>query len=233
MDSHQEALFQELGPDRSAVSGMDIDELDACVQERMADPDRRAELEAYFDAHPQFRDRAQAEIWDLDHNALWLLERDDADCLYLPLEEVLLWLPVFRERLGPLEARFYQAMERGDRDDAGPLRGVIDVLMQTARETVPAIFTRERVDRLVADLRHYRHDLMAAGEREAGMWAHAASLTLEHEDIPSENPLLIGICYPSLRQALIAAADEARSEAEGMPATEEAQARPQSQRSHL
>jgi hypothetical protein len=215
MGSHHEALFRQLDIDRSAVSGMDIDEVDAWVQERMADAEAKAQLEAYYAAHPDWHDRAQSEFRDLERSALQLLDRDDAGCLHLPPNEVVPWLPGLQDRLDPLVAQFRQGPEREDPDGAGTLQDVKAVLMQTAREMIPAIFTPARVDRLLANLREYRRDLTASGEREASMWTYAVSLTLEHEARSSENPLLLGICYASLRRALIALADEARSQADG------------------
>jgi len=223
VEVQEEALFQELGMDRLAAAGMSFDEVEAWVQARMLDPERQSRLEAYFAAHPQLRGHAEAEIRDLERSALWLLERDDADCLYLPPEEVVPWIPTLMERLEPAHAQCREAVGRGDWADSGVLKAVGDALVEVARDMVPAIFTPERLGQLVDDLRDYRRELLEAGEREAGMWAHAASLMLEHEDSPPDNRLLIGVCFASLRAGMIALAEDARSRAEHETETEEVQ----------
>jgi hypothetical protein len=94
------------------------------------------------------------------------------------------------------------------------------VLVEVAREMVPAIFTPERLGRLVADLKEYRRHLLEAGEKEATMYAHAAFAMLEREETTSENPLLIAICFASLRLMLITISEEAQARAKGRTDTE-------------
>jgi len=215
VDSQQEALLRELGVDRSAVAGMSIDEVEAWLQAQMADPAKKAQLEVYYAAHPMMSDQAEAEIIELERGTLSLLERDDADCLYLSPEEVDPWVPVLMERLEPMKAQAQQAAERGDWDDPDTLRAMGDTLVKVAREMVPVVFKSERLDRLVADLRDYRRRLLDERESQAAMHAHAALIMLEREDIPTdENRLLIGICFASLRLVMIVLAEEARAKAE-------------------
>ncbi|MDH4138078.1 MAG: SEC-C domain-containing protein, partial [Anaerolineae bacterium] len=62
VDSQQEALLHALGIDRSAVAGMSVDEVEAWLQAQMADPAKKAQVEAYYAAHPMMSDQAEAEI---------------------------------------------------------------------------------------------------------------------------------------------------------------------------
>ena len=222
VDSQQEALLRELGVDRSADAGMSIDEVEAWLQAQMADPGKKAQLEAYYAAHPMMHDQAEAEFRELEHGTLQLLERDDADCLYLSPEEVDPWVPVLMERLEPIKAQARQAAAQGDWDDPRILEATGKILVEAAQEMVPAIFTPERLDQLLADLKDYRRDLLDTGEKEAAMYAHAALIMLEREDIPiDENRLLIGICFASLRLMMIVLAEEARAKAKDRTETGE------------
>jgi hypothetical protein len=220
VDSQQEALLRDLGVDRSVVAGMSIDEVEAWLQAQMADPAKKAQLEAYYAAHPMMSDQAEAEIIELERGTLSLLERDDADCLYLSPEEVDPWVPVLMERLAPIEEQAKQAAERRDWEDPGTLRAMGDIFVEIAREMVPVVFTPERLDRLVADLRDYRRKLLDERESQAAMHAHAAFMMLEREETPAENPLLISICFASLRLLLIVLSEEAKAKAEGTTETE-------------
>ena len=221
VDSQQEALMHELGIDRSAVAGMSVEEVEAWLQAQMADPAKKAQVEAYYAAHPMMSDQAEAEMIELERGTLSLLERDDAAPLYLSPEELEPWVPVFLERLEPIKAQARQAAERGDWKDPGTLQAMGDIFVEIAREMVPVVFTPERLDRLVADLRDYRRKLLDERESQAAMHAHAAFMMLERKETPAENPLLIGICFASLRLLLITLSEEARAKAGGTTETEE------------
>jgi hypothetical protein len=221
VDNQQEALLRELGIDRSAVAGMSVDELEAWFQAQMADPAKKARIEAYYAAHPMMSDQAEAEIIELERGTLLLLERDDANCLYLSAKELEPWVPVLLERLEPMKAQARQAAERGDWGDPDTLRAMGDTLVEVAREMVPVVFTPGRLDRLVADLRDYRRKLLNERESQAAMHAHAAFMMLEREETPAENPLLIGICFASLRLMMITLSEEAQAKAEDRTEAEE------------
>jgi hypothetical protein len=221
VDNQQEALLRDLGIDRSTVAGMSVDEVEAWLQAQMADSAKKAQVEAYYAAHPMMSDQAEAEIMELERGTLSLLERDDADCLNLLAKEMEPWVPVLLERLEPIKAQARQAAERGDWKDPGTLQAMGDIFVEIAREMVPVVFTPERLDHLVADLRDYRRKLLDERESQAAMHAHAAFMMLEREETPAENPLLIGICFASLRLLLITLSEEARAKAKGTTEAEE------------
>jgi len=77
---------------------MSIDEAEAWISAQMADPAKKARLEAYYADHPMLSDQAQAEMWELERGLFNLLDRDDADALYLSPEEVNPWLPNTKKR---------------------------------------------------------------------------------------------------------------------------------------
>jgi hypothetical protein len=85
----------------------------------------------------------------------------------------------------------------------------------------PAVFTPQRLAQLTADLRAYRDGLHGAGESEAVMYAHATLTMLEREERLAENPLLIAICFASLRLMMITMAEEAGAKPGSEEKTEE------------
>jgi len=216
VDDQQEAVLREMGIDRAALADMSIEEANAWFRAQMADPAQKARWEAYYAAHPMMRDQAEAEMMELEDNALSLLERDDAECLYLSQEEVKDWLPVLMERLEPLRAQARQASEQGEQIDPDVVEAMRKALVDATIEMAAEIFTSERTAQLTAVLRDYRNRLHEAGEREAATYAHSALISVTREDLPpAENRFLAAVCFASLR------ATSADAQAEGGPEGED------------
>jgi hypothetical protein len=204
VDTQQEAMFREMGLDRTAFAGRPLEEVAAALQTQFADPVQRARWEAFVESSPMVRDQAQAEVAEMERATLVLLEREDGQGFYLSPEEMQPWLPLLRERLRPLEARARQALAAGAQERADMAQAVGDVLVAVAQEMAPAVFTPERQQRLLADMREYRRRRDAAGEREAALYASTVVGQLEREEPPADIPFLLGICFASLREALAA-----------------------------
>jgi len=218
----QEILLQYLGVDQEAIAAMSFDEAEALLQAQTADPEKSAALEAYFAAHPELHRYIESELWDMEHQALMLLEREDAEPLYLDPEEVMPYMVTLMERLHPFETQAREAMEKGEAPHPETLEAMSQMVMDVARAMPPEIFTTERIARLKADMRNYQRDLSQAGEKQAAALAHAAGITLQREEPLDETPLLIAICFVSLREMLLAISYEAQARQDG--ATEEEQA---------
>lgn len=205
MEAHEEELLSELGIDASELADMDAEEFDTLLTAHMADPSRDSLLEAYYEAHSMFRDLTRAEAGEVEHESVLLLEREDADWLYLSSEEVQPWVSVLLERLEAAEARAKAAVARGEWDDAEVLEELGRTMAEVAQEMAPAIFTPQRVEWLVDGLEDYRRRLLERQERDAANLARVARMRLELKHLdPAETPLLVGICFASLREAAIA-----------------------------
>jgi hypothetical protein len=189
---------------------MKFKEAIAWIEEQFADPEQEAELEAFYQAHPMLHEQAQAEAMQLHDDALSLLERDDADCLYLSPEELAPWLSIFRERMAPLETLTQRATERGDSPDLDTIQAIQDKLVELIREMAEAIFVPERLAQLIADLKDYRYHLMDAGEKKAGLYAHLTLNRLEKEPLAEER-FLMALCFASLRATLKALAEQGQA----------------------
>jgi hypothetical protein len=209
VDEQQEAALHMMDMDREVLSNMSLEEVEVLLQTKIADPTTMTRLEAYYDAHPMAYAQAQAEMMELEDNALSLLERDDAQCLYLSREEMGDWLPVLMERLEPLRAQAQQASEQGEQIDPDILETMQKALVAVTWEMAARIFVPERIAQLAADLKDYRSKLYEAGEREAATYAHGALLSVTREDLPpAENHFLAAVCFASLHAMMHTLAEE-------------------------
>jgi hypothetical protein len=211
----QEALMRELGIDPSALRGAGIHEMEALFEQLVTDPRKQARVEAFYEAHPELSDKATAEIMQLERESLKLLERDDAARLFLSVEEVAPWLPVLQERLGPLVGQVREAVARGEEPDPETVAAMQEGMVEMTREMAPAVFTPERIDQLVTDLKDYQRSLGQAGEREEAAWAYGALASVRADASPADKPFLLALCFASLRGAMQAAVDGAGGEQGG------------------
>jgi len=210
----KKTLLQRLGLNLKGLGNLSFDEAEALVQAQTADPAQAAALEAYFDAHPELREHIESQVWDMERQSLTLLEREDAECLLLDLEELEPYLPMLKERIEPLEAQARETLVPG----APPRPEVVEAfgaaLMEIARTMVTEIFTPDRVAQLVRTLKTYERDLTRAKDKAAAGLAFAAGMRLKNETQPADNPLLIGVCFASLRAWLMAMSQAASSQSE-------------------
>ena len=222
IEDQERAMIHELGVDPAQLVEMDIEEAEARIKTLTMDPEKMAQVEAYYAAHPMMRDLAEADYVELERGTLQLLERDDVDCLYLSWEEIKAWVPVLMERQRPLEAQAQQAMERGEWLDPDVVQAMEKVFVETSIDMASAIFTPERLDQLMLDLKEYQRNLQQAGEREASKYAHAALILSDRDDSsPADNRFLVGICFASLRSAMLTLVKEVQAKAEGQTETKE------------
>ena len=70
------------------------------------------------------------------------------------------------------------------------------------REMADSIFTRDRIQKLVANLTEYRRKRFAAGDKTTAGLAMGAINYLQNEDSPRENSFLLTLCWVSLTSAI-------------------------------
>ncbi len=210
------ALLQNLGLDQEAIVAMPFDEAQALVLAQTADPTKSAALEAYLAAHPEYHSYVESEIMDMERQSLMLLDREDAERLCLDPEEAMPYMTMLMERLHPLEAQAREAIEWGESPRPETVEAMSQTLMEIARAMVPEVFTAERIARLKGDLKTYQRDLSRAGDNRAAALARSAGMMLQREEPPNDNPLLITICFVSLREMLIAMSHEAQQDGEAV-----------------
>ena len=216
IEDQQRRMMLEMGldPDEVWAASSNIDEYVARVEAVLADPEKKARLEALYEQHGMMADQAGAEVQAWERGIMRLLDREDADRLYLTDEEMAPWLPMLEERLMPVMAEIEQARIEGRTEDHAALDALRKELAEIAREMGADVFTPERVAQLVEELRAYRRDLEALEEHQAARSAEHAIFMLEQLPDLKEEPLLIGICFASLRALLIGVAEGTRAEPE-------------------
>ena len=167
-------------------------------------------MEAYLKAHPSLRDQMESEVMDMERGAALLLEREDAEALYLAQEEVEPWVPEALERVQASKAKLMKVTKDGQPTPAAA-RAAADLLVGLAREMTQAIFTPERVNQLVAVVKDYRRKLLAANEKQSAAYIQGAIMMLERETSATENPFLNMICYVSLRAMMMTLSEQAHA----------------------
>jgi hypothetical protein len=212
IDVQQEEFVRKLGLNRADVAGMSPAELQTWLEKQVANPETKDQIETYLAAHPQLNSQLHTDYRELEKASLHILERADAGRFLLSPEEIEPWVPILLERLVPLQAQALEAAERQAWDDAGVQKAMGDALVEVALKMVPALFTPQRLGQLVADLRAYRNDLDAAGDKKAAIHAHTAASALEKAEDPSQERFVFGVCMASLRLKMIALGQAAEAE---------------------
>ena len=201
--TQQELLLQNLGVDRETIHAMSTDEIEALVETHTSDPVKNAALETYLNAHPELQAYAESETSDVERQAVMLLDREDADCLYLDPNEVAPYLSILMERLQPLEAQRQEVMEKDEASQSAYIKAVDQMVLEVARGMVLEIFTPERIVRLRTEFEKYQRHLYQAGEKQTAVLARTASRMLQSVACPGENRLLLSTCYVSLHEMLL------------------------------
>ncbi len=201
-----ESFLRQIGFDVEPLRGMNPDELDAWVQSRADDPAKTAALEAFFRENPGLRAESVMNLEAMERNSSKLFERDDSRFLLVPFEEVQPWLMIFNERIS--QSGCLAETPDAALSEESARRTFEEVVLPLMREMAGAIFTRDRILRLVADLKKYRSERFAAGDKATPALAMGAITYLEREDSPGENSFLLTLCWSSLTSAIKAMAAE-------------------------
>jgi hypothetical protein len=193
-----ESLLRGLGLSPDRLRSMSADEIDAWLAAQTADPARNAALEAFFRDNPALHSEAVANMQSLEHDCIKLLERPDARFLLLAPEEIDPWLPALNECFEKAQA-ILPGNPDGSAPDATFSKTVQDAFISFLREMAQTIFTRERIQQLIAQLRKYRNEHFVAGDKTIASYAMAAIHDLEREDEPGLNRFLVALCLASFK----------------------------------
>ena len=134
------------------------------------------------------------------------MEREDSLFLHLPNEEVQPWLTLLNERAS--RQGFFSGMPDSAASEASVRKMFEELALPLMREMADSVFTSDRMVQLVADLRKYRSERFAAGDKGTAGHAMGAINYLEREDSPGRNTFLISLCWVSLNSAIKAIAAE-------------------------
>ena len=194
--SREAAMFRELGMDLSHLERMSMEEIDAWLQDQQADPAKLARMEKLLLANPEQRAQAEANLQQLERDAHQLLERPDAAHLLLSPDEIQSWLPELSEGFARVCEQFPDLT--GPSPSAAAGKAFLEAMLPLVREMVAELFTPERIGRLTAQLRAYRNERFATGDKKTAELANGALIYVKDEDEPDCNRFLCALGYLSL-----------------------------------
>jgi len=201
-----ESLLRKLGVNPDSLRAMNLDELDSWIESQGGDAAKAGALEAFFRENPRLREESVANLQALERNSVKLLEREDSLFLHLPNEEVQPWLTLLNERAS--RQGFFSGTPDSAASEASVRKMFEELALPLMREMADSVFTSDRIVQLVADLRKYRSERFAAGDKGTAGHAMGAINYLEREDSPGRNTFLISLCWVSLNSAIKAIAAE-------------------------
>jgi hypothetical protein len=194
-----QALLRTMGVDLDRLREMNLNELDSWIQAHASDPANAGVLEAFFEGNPHLREESAANLQALERDSVKLLEGEDTRFLLIPREEVQPWLARWNDRFS--QSEFLSAPDAAASEE-GVRRMFEELALPMMREMTEAIFSPDRIQQLVAELKKYRNDRFAAGDKTAAARAMGAINYLAEEDSPGENIFLLTLCWRSLDSAI-------------------------------
>jgi len=195
---------------------MSMEEIDSWLQDQQADPAKLARMEKLLLANPEQRAQAEANLQQLERDAYKLLERRDAAHLLLSTDEIRPWLPELSEAFASVCESFPDLATPSPSAAAG--KAFLDAMIPLVREMVAELFTPERIGSLTAQLKAYRNERFAAGDKKTAELANGAIVYLTDEAEPGCNSFLCALGYLSLLKASETTANQAQ---EGRPSSGE------------
>ncbi len=204
-----ESLLRELGLDPDELRAMSLEELDSWMRSHASDPANAGAVEEFFRKNPHLREESIANLEAMERHSGRLLDREDSRFLYLPADEVQPWLALYSERIDQ------HGLLASPQCEASVRKIFEEETLPLMREMADSIFSPERMRRLIEDLRKYRSDLFAAGDKSTAGQVLGAINYLEREDCPNENFFLLSLCWASLNAAIEAATAETGRSADG------------------
>lgn len=193
------AMLRELGMDLSHLERMSMEEIDAWLQDQQADPAKLARMEKLLLANPEVQARTQAQLEQLERDAHKLLQRPDAAHLLLSPDDIQPWLPALNEAFASVCEQFPDLAAPSPSAAAG--KAFLEAMLPFIREMIAELFTPERIGSLSAQLKAYRNERFAAGDKKTAELANGAIMYLKDEDEPECNSLLCALGYLSLLKA--------------------------------
>jgi hypothetical protein len=220
-NARNEALLREVGMDPARLRSMNMEEIDAWLQAQQADPDQKARMEAVMKANPDQQALAVASLEKMERDSISLLEREDARELLLPQAEIEPRLPTLIQRFESARNTSPDLFADTPPNEAAS-KAFADAIWPALGEMARSIFTPERIHQLVSQLRKYRNERFAAGDKDAAGCAMGAITSLEREDDPARNYFLNALCLASLRALTGAVVDPGSQTVNAAPPAEPA-----------
>lgn len=192
-----------MGFDPERLRGMSLDDLDSWIQTQASDGANAGVLEAFFRDNPHLQKESVANLEAMERNSTELLKREDSYFLDLPRAEVQPWAELLNER--PTQSGLFAETPDTAASEERVCAMFEELALPLMRQMAEAIFTQDRIQQLIAELKKYRNDRFAAGDKSAAEHAMGAMNYLKREDSPGQNSFLLTLCWRSLGSAIQAA----------------------------
>ncbi len=196
--ARNEAMLRKIGMDPARLGTMSMEEIDSWMMAQQADPRQKARMEAVIKANPDQQALAIASIKQMERDSINLLEREDAREFLLSPAELEPWLPTLLQCFESAQNKSLGLFSNTPPDQA-TANAFINAIRPVLGEMARSIFTPKRIQQLVAQLKKYRNELFAAGDKDAAGCAIGAITSLERENEPALNCFLNALCFVSLR----------------------------------
>jgi hypothetical protein len=198
-DATRDAVLAEAGLEFGSDS--DPEEVEKWMAEQMADPESAARWERLIEAHPELQVNSEETMRVMARKAVDVLNREDSARLLLSVEETQPWEAFLLEKLRPLMEEIGTIKPGVKLSKAQQKKAFDQFYLPAIQEITKSIFTPERISRLVADLRAYRKDLAALGEKNAVTDVTSTILYVERETEPEANSFLVNLCARSVMKS--------------------------------
>jgi hypothetical protein len=196
--AREASLLKDIGLDLTRLENMSLEEMEAWMAEQQTDPVKKARFEAMLMADPQHRAQATANLQALERDSVAILERDDAADLMLSPKDLAPWVPQLNTWMTSVIGRMGGELNAQVAEEEK--EALAKTLWPILAEMAGSIFTPERLQQLIAQLKAYRSKLFATGEKRIAGLVFGAITALEREDEPAKNYFLNVLCFTSLRR---------------------------------
>ncbi|MEO8429333.1 MAG: SEC-C domain-containing protein [Verrucomicrobiota bacterium] len=198
---HDESLMREFGLTPERVSGMGLEEIDAWIQAQGSDRSQVARMEAFLQKHPDLRSEAIANLEALERDSVKLLGHPDARFLHLLPEEVRPWLETLSQRYENTPQMTPKIQDTALPETVAS-QMFNEVILPLVREMAQSIFTPDRIQQLLAQLKRYRSEQFAAGDKAIAACATGAIRLVEQQKDPGRNYFLVALCLNSVKSTV-------------------------------
>jgi hypothetical protein len=189
-------LLREVGIDPEAFSNLSLDQAQSLLEQRLADPERRARVESML-MDPEEHAEAMKRVEETDRAFFELINSDEGAPLRLRKEDLEPVLPAALNRLERWLAQHPHALE----NEAGGKQLFEKAVWPAISDMARVIFTPERISGFKSELRKIRDRRMESGARDSAMLMQGVLGTLSEAD-PANDLYLKQVCLHALRQAV-------------------------------
>lgn len=204
-EHEQQAMFKELGLNPDDIRKAGYAGAETLIQKMVQDPEKTEALEKFLASHPELSAMTQAQCLAAEDAALKLLQREDAEELFLSPDETEPWLKRLAHRFKKVMKKFPVPSSAQPNEKA--VKASMMALFDVADEMAPEVFTPQRLEKLRLQLREWRQECSGDGDAEILKGIDGALISAQPGDKVKNNRFLIMLCACSLRADMATVAE--------------------------